>query len=69
MASPSDDAAQSALSSKNNSSVAGEPISTEMGVVFHPLLVDQLQDDFPNYMEVSNSFLLFSQNMQHSFQM
>jgi len=59
MASLSDDAAQSGLSSKNNSSCDGVPISTEMGVTFHPLLVDQLRDHFPNYMEVRISFIVF----------
>ena len=59
MSSLSDDAAQSGLSSKNNSSCDGVPISTEMGVTFHPLLVDQLRDHFPNYMEVRLSFIVF----------
>ena len=31
------------------------PIDTEMGVTFHPLLVDQLRDHFPNYMEVCDT--------------
>ena len=58
MSSLLDDAAQSGLSSKNNSSCDGVPISTEMGVTFHPLLVDQLRDHFPNYMEVRLSFIV-----------